>query len=103
MGNTKWGFTGNFSVASPLHVELAALKFGFKTLMECNLPRVLIDTDSTQAVHFLQRPQKDGILDCQAFLVELWNSPVLYTFCVCNRAAYAMAHLGVNYEQPCCV
>ena len=33
LGNTQWGFTGNFPTSSPLHAELVALKVGFTTLV----------------------------------------------------------------------
>lgn len=107
--NKQWGFTGNFPASSPLNTELAALKVGLTAVVERNLLRVLIETDSTQVVHLFPRqpnddnPLKDDILGCQALLAKLWNSPMLYTSCVCNRAAHAIAPLGVNYVQPCCV
>lgn len=55
----QWGFTGNFPASSPLNTELAALKVGLTAVVERNLLRVLIETDSTQVVHLFQRQPND--------------------------------------------
>ena len=83
-----------------------ALQVGMQALLHHNLARVIIETDSSQAINLIHgHPEDDHpclseIERCKSSHSTLWSSPLMYIPRVCNKSAHSMARLGLNCVHP---
>ena len=99
-GTWIWGFAGAFPTADALEAELMAIRTDLHVLLDKRISRVLIETDSSQAVNLFHGHPEDThpllltILDYKRIHTQLWSSPILYTPRTCNTCAHLLASLG---------
>ena len=105
-GVWQWGFAGRFDASSALQAELKALQVGLQALLDRNLTRVIIESDSSHAINLIHgHPDDDHpclpeILSCKSSQCTLWSSPLMYISRVCNKSTHCMAWLGLLHVQP---
>ena len=97
-----WGFFGrcdddNYSA---LQAELMAIKVGLQALKERGLIRVMVETDSSQAVNYIHNypdechPLLNLILDCKRLHTSLWSCSISHVSRIYNCTAHDLASLG---------
>lgn len=95
-----WGFTGTCRVTSPLYAELMAIKVGFQVLQRHGCMRVVVESDSSDAVQLINgfpdeiHPHLQLVLECKRLHRCIWSSSIIFIPRNYNSSAYCISKLG---------
>ena len=93
-GSWIWGFMGKSNTSDPLHAKLQALRIGLQALVDKGCNRVLVETDSSQALHLINgypdvdHPHLKFILECEDIITRSWLCTVTYISRNANKCDY---------------
>lgn len=83
-GAWVWGFAEKCAAHDPLEMELRALQRGLRTLVDKNLSRMIVESDSSHVINLIHgfpyetHPHLHLILECKRLHTLLWSSSIIY-------------------------